>query len=130
MTEIPMPEGPVGTPAGRPLGVTILALLQILSGLFWLVTGGLAVAAAGLAGIFGIILLLAGAVLVIIGIIGLIIGFGLWNMRSWAWIWAIIINILGIIFSLTNPLQNALGIIISLIIVIYLMTPDIKSRFR
>lgn len=125
-----MPEGPVGAPSGRPLGVVILALLQILSGLFYVVAGGLAVLAAGLAGIFGIILLLAGAVLLIVGIVGLIIGFGLWNMRSWAWLWAIIINILGIIFSLGNPAQNALGIIVSLIIIIYLMTPDIKSRFR
>jgi hypothetical protein len=130
MTEIPMPEGPVGTPAGRPLGVAILALLQILSGLLWLVLGATAVIAAGLVGIFGFILLFAGALLLIIGIIGLIIGFGLWGMRSWAWIWAIIINFIGLIIGLTNPAQNVLGIVVSLIIIVYLMTPDIRSRFR
>jgi lysylphosphatidylglycerol synthetase-like protein (DUF2156 family) len=130
MTEIPMPEGPVGKPSDRPLGVAILAFLQILGGLAYIALGGLAVLAAGLAGIFGFILLFAGAVLLIVGIIGLIVGFGLWNMRSWAWLWAIIINILGIILSLPAPAANALGIVISIIIIVYLLTPDIKSRFR
>ncbi|MHA2602104.1 MAG: hypothetical protein AM324_008260 [Candidatus Thorarchaeota archaeon SMTZ1-83] len=130
MTEIPMPEGPAAAPSGRPLGVTILALLQILAGLAWLVLGATAVLAAGLAGIFGFILLFGGAILLIVGIIGLIIGFGLWGMKSWAWIWAIIVNFISLIIGLTNPAQNVLGLAISLIIIIYLMTPDIRSRFR
>ncbi len=130
MTEIPMAEGPMRTPSDRPLGVAILAFLQILSGLLYIFVGGLAVLAAGFTGFLGILFLVGGAVMLLVGIIGLIIGFGLWGMKSWAWLWAIIVNILGIIFSFAGDPVNVMGIAISIIIIIYLMTPDIKSRFR
>ena len=128
MAEIPIADpGPgYGASTERPLGVTILAILQILGGFFMLITGALA----ALAGLLFIIFAIIGVAMMILGLIGLVVGFGLWGLKSWAWTWAMIVNILSIIFGLFNLQANFVSIVISLIIIIYLNQPDIKRRFR
>ena len=128
MAEIPIADSVTGYGASteRPLGVTILAILQILGGLLMLVAGALA----SLAGIFIILFVAVGVAMLILGLLGVVVGFGLWGLKSWAWTWAMIVNILSIIFGLFNFGANFVSIVISLIIVIYLNQPDIKSRFR
>ena len=76
----------------------------------------------------GFLFALIGGVMVILGLICLYIGMGLWNLKSWAWTWAMIANILSIVLNIVS--FSIPGIIIPLIIVIYLNTPDIKSRFK
>lgn len=128
MAEIPIADpGPgYGASTERPLGVTILAILQILGGLMMLVLGALAT----LAGLLFILFAIVGVAMVILGFLGLIVGFGLWGLKSWAWTWAMIVNILTIILGLFDLASNFVSIVISLIIVIYLNQPDIKRRFR
>ena len=111
----------------RPTGVTILAILQLLGAIVLIAVGSLAVMAALL---LAPLFLLLGAFPLIFGIIGIILFYGLWNMKSWAWLWTIIVNLLTIITSLFDVWNSLIQIIISLIIVIYLFTPDIKSQFR
>jgi len=113
--------------ADRPLGVTILAILQLLGALALLVVGGLAVMAALL---LAPLLILFAAIPLILGIIGVILFWGLWGLKSWAWIWTIVANLLTIITSIFDPWNNIISIAISLIIVIYLFSPGIKSHFR
>ena len=128
MAEIPIADSGTGYGASteRPLGVTILAILQILGGLMMLVLGALAT----LAGLLFILFAIVGVAMAILGLLGLVVGFGLWGLKSWAWTWAMIVNILTIIFGLFNLASNFVSIVISLIIVIYLNQPDIKRRFR
>jgi uncharacterized membrane protein HdeD (DUF308 family) len=128
MAEIPVADPGMGYGVSdeRPLGVTILAILQILGGLVMLVVGALAT----LAGLLFILFAIVGIVMVILGLLGLVVGFGLWGLKSWAWMWAMIVNILSIIFGLFNLQANFVSIVISLIIIIYLNQPDIKRRFR
>jgi hypothetical protein len=97
---------------------------------------------AGLQGLQALVLLLPGLFLMIIPIIGWIIGvpmiaiglflmfiaWGLFTMQSWAWLWALVMNIIGLIVSLFGA--NWLGVILSLIIVLYLNQSDIRNRFR
>ena len=113
--------------ANRPLGVTILAILQLLGALALFSIGALAVLA-------GILLapwfLLIAAIPLILGIVGFILFYGLWNLKSWAWIWTIVVNILTIVTSLTNISGQILSIAISLIIVIYMFSPGTKEHFR
>jgi hypothetical protein len=113
----------------RPTGVTILAILQLLGALVLLVVGALALMAFMLIPVFSFFAILA-LVPLFFGIIGLILFYGLWNMKSWAWLWTIIVNLLTIITSIFDPIGNIIQLAISLIIVIYLFTPDIKSQFR
>jgi hypothetical protein len=111
----------------RPTGVTVLAILQLLGALVLIFVGGLAVMAALL---LAPLLILFAAFPLIFGIIGLILFYGLWNMKSWAWIWTIVVNLLTIITSIFDPFNNLIQLIISLIIVVYLFSPGIKSQFR
>ena len=71
-----------------------------------------------------------GIVFVIVGVIGLILFYGLWNLKSWAWFWTMVANILGIISSIGNFWANIISIVLSVVIVVYLLMPGIKDHFR
>jgi len=116
--------------AGKPIGIVILAILQLLSALFYLAVGGLAVIAAAASGIFGIFFAFVGLIFLIIGIIGLILFYGLWNLKGWAWLWTLIVNILGILGGIMDPIANIIGLAISIIIVIYLFVPSTRAAFK
>ncbi len=111
----------------RPLGVTVLAILQLLGALVLVVVGGLAVMAGLLLAPW---LLFLAAIPLIMGIIGFILFYGLWNLKSWAWIWTIVVNLITIITSILDPWTNIIQLAISLIIVVYMFSPGIKSHFR
>lgn len=89
----------------------------------------LSIMAALALGPLGMILLAFAAISLIIGIIGLILFYGLWNLKGWAWIWTLIINILNIIFAV-YPTIALLSLILPLIIVIYLLIPSTRAAFK
>ncbi len=114
-------------PSERPLGVTIIAVLQFISAIV-LIFGGYTAVVVGLAlGIFGFLVTILGGILLFFGIIGFIIGWGLWSLKSWAWMVAFILNLLSVIFALLS--FDIISLIIPLIIVIYLNQGEIKSAF-
>jgi hypothetical protein len=130
MAEIPTPTTGYSAPSGdRPLGVTILAVLEIIVGLLGLFSGfTLLTLGAMMPFGLGAFAAVIGAVVLFIGILDVIIGWGLWSLKSWAWMVALIVNIINLIL---NAIQLAwLGAIINLIIILYLQQGDIKSRFR
>jgi hypothetical protein len=119
--------------SSKPTGVLILAILQLLAALVLLIPGAIAVAAAAAGGIFAIFLAFSGLLLLIVGFILLIIAWGLYSLKGWAWLWAIIANFLGLIGGVLGNLLdpvNLLGIALNLIVIIYLFTPNIRSQFR
>ncbi len=115
----------------KPTGVLILAILQLISALSWLARGALAfMAGAMLLPLFGMLLAFFP---LIIGIIGLILFYGLWSLKGWAWFWTLIINLLGVILGLLGNLadiMNLLSLAISAIIVIYLLLPSTRAYFK
>ncbi|MHA2143351.1 MAG: hypothetical protein ACXADC_13630 [Candidatus Thorarchaeota archaeon] len=122
MTEIPMPGDALSPPQGeRPLGVMILAILQILGALGIILTG----VALFIIPFFGF---LFGGIAILIGLFFLWIGLGLWNMKGWAWMWAMIMNIIGAIINLLGA--GWIGLIINIVVLVYLNTPEIKAVFR
>ncbi len=125
MAEIPVPSGGAGysSSGDRPLGVTILAIFQFLGGLSMIFLGSLMF----LVPFIGMIL---GMVFVLLGLFYFVVGYGLFSMKSWAWIWAIITNVLGLILNLFQLPLSMLSIVINLIVILYLNQSDIKSRFR
>jgi hypothetical protein len=129
--------------ANRPLGITILALLQILLGLFgiclptfFLIAGtaglflGPVGAALGGAGICIGLLLIAGPVL------HLIVGFGALNLHKWAWWLGILatgVDVLAVILNLWNGagvLAAILPAIFSVLVFIYLLMPGVRKAFQ
>ena len=117
--------------SGKPTGVVILAILQLISALSWLALGALAfMAGAMLLPIFGMLLAFFP---LIIGIIGLILFYGLWSLKGWAWFWTLIINLIGLVLGIMGNLAdlvNLLSLAISAIIVIYLFLPGTRAHFR
>lgn len=116
----------------RPSGVTILCILWLLGGLFW-ITGGFiggvllnTVGLGTLAATFGVILL-------VIGIIDLLLGIGCF--MAWKWVWlvgiiAVILNILVCLVSLfTGGIGSIAGLIVAMIIGWYLFQPKVKAYF-
>ncbi|MFX1300728.1 MAG: hypothetical protein ACFFAL_02450 [Promethearchaeota archaeon] len=113
--------------ADRPLGVTIIAILQLLGSLVGLALGALMIMGGMLIPIFGIIIMAIGAFMVIWAIIGILLFWGLWGLKGWAWMITMIWNIIQLILSVYNfytsgftDFTTLINIIIPLIIVIYL----------
>ena len=130
MAEIPTPTTGYSSPSGdRPLGVTILGILQILGGILSIFAGFGLIALAALMTGLELLFMAIGAVTLVLGIVGLIVGWGLYTMKSWAWMMAIILNIINIILAI-YPSFNIMSMIIPIIIILYLNQADIKSRFR
>jgi hypothetical protein len=115
----------------RPLGVTIIGILNILSGLFYLV-GGLALGAI-LAIAIPLLGGIIGALLVIIGIIYIILGIGCFKGWGWVWTLTVIFSILGILISLVSLVvgnfTSIVSIIIAAIILWYLFQEEPKKFF-
>jgi hypothetical protein len=122
MTEIPMPGDAMTPPSGeRPLGVMILAVLNWLQALLIIGLGVILFAIP----FFGAVL---GVIAILIGLFFFYIGLGLWNMRGWAWMWAMLLNIVGAIINLFGA--GWIGLVVNIIIILYLNAPDIRRVFR
>ena len=126
----------------RPLGVTILAVLHVLQALL-LFVGGLALFAFGLlrpriflrmphlAGFLSVI----GGVLFVIALLALLLAYGLWVGKGWAWTFSFILAIFGILFSVVILIARAgvgsvVTLILDLVIIYYLMQPKVKAFFN
>jgi hypothetical protein len=107
----------------RPAGVTVLAVLAILAGIFSVA--------------FGIPLLtiaaLASALLLVNGIVDFVLAIGYLGGNGWAWVLGIvfgIINIGGSIIEIAlGSSNNIIGIIFSIITIYYLTRAHVKAFF-
>ena len=120
----------------RPFGITVIAILALISGLFGLCWPTLAfMGSALLGGIFGTIGAFAGIFLIVGPLLQLIFAYGAFKLRSWAWYLGLIataITVIGVIINLINgaSIWSALwGSILSIIIFIYLLTPNVRGAF-
>jgi hypothetical protein len=130
----------------RPIGVTLLAILFLAAAALWTL-GGLAFALAVVkippalnvpaeqAGIVG-------GVLIVFGLCALAIGLGLWWLRNWARLAAVVLSALGVgvaiiglgyaimyAFSAWEVGRQALSIFIRSVILWYLIQPHVKQAF-
>lgn len=122
---------------GRPTGVAILAILEGIVGIYYLVAGfGEFIAAAvirslALSGIapeiMPIIPRVLGTLLMIVGILSLLLAWGIWTGKGWARMAALVLAILSIILSLIS--FHIIGLVIDAIIVYYLTRPNVKKFF-
>lgn len=106
----------------RPLGVTIIAILLIIAGVISLV-GGLI-----------LLIVLVGFIFLALGIAYLVMAYGLWKGKGWAWSISLILAGIGIIMGIVYIIQDNLGggivsIIINGVIIYYLFRPNVKAFF-
>jgi uncharacterized membrane protein (DUF2068 family) len=143
------------TPKSRPIGVTIIAILNIIGGIIMLL-GGITLVAAGtilpslppsafqngnltepninLSGIppsfAGGTAIAIGGVIIAIGIVSFIVAYGLLKGMRWAWTLTVVLSIISIVLNAisiaTGNIGGIVSIIISGIIIYYLYRPHVK----
>ena len=138
-----MSEFMTQVPRRRPVGVTIIAVLDIVVGVIALLGGILGFLGLELAGgriptvldaVGGVLLGIA----IILGLVALLVGWGLWTLRPWAYWTTIVLEILTIVDHLFGWLAHRLStaslisnILIPVIIVVYLLAdPNVREAFR
>jgi uncharacterized membrane protein (DUF2068 family) len=123
----------------RPLGVTIIAILAFINGLLGLCVPGLVIIGGGIGALFsgglGLIVVCGGLLLAAGPLVWLLVSYGAWNLRPWAW-WAGMvatgITVIGVAVNIINGvgiLQAVASAPLSIVIFIYLLLPDIRRVF-
>ena len=131
----------------RPTGVTIIAVLLAIGGIFALLGAllsffGIGFLGAKIAGISGGIVtglgILLGIIALLIALIPLLLSWGLWTLQPWAFWTTVIVESLSIIYTVLSWLQDRTTIpsligslIIPVIILAYfLFDRDVRAAFR
>ena len=122
----------------RPTGVAILAgllyvigILGVLGGLSYLSLLGMAPAQS----VAGLPPTTLGWLNIAVGAIALVVGWGLWVLKPWAWIVGIAVVMVRLLFDILNLLNpslmlgGAFGIVVNAVILWYLFRPDVKKAF-
>lgn len=129
----------------RPMGITILAVLETIGALVLLALGAMVIllgaavlVAIGLGEVsLGValseIVVFVGGFILLLGVIELAIAWGLWKGQGWAWTVALIVAVLGIIGGVialvSGSLYNIVTLAVQVIIVYYLYRPEVKAYF-
>jgi len=131
----------------RPTGVTVIGVLQILTGLGSLGLGFMLAAtyaflgslmASGAEGVtfsagFGGFLVVAGAiiggVLMVIGIANLVIAYGLFKGKSWAWMLCLIFAVISAVFGILTFPVGIVTILFNALMLYYLTRRNVKTYF-
>jgi len=132
----------------RPQSVTILAILQLISGIFSLLDGlfillfagifgglGAAVGGAKVGTVIGGFIAIFAAIALIIGIISLILTWGLVQLKTWAWTGTLIIHVIATLAQIAKMLGSAgaavnfLTLGFAVVSIYYLLQPDVKQAF-
>ena len=138
------PDIPSGTPVQnsastqvRPTGVTILVVLQALSGIIIIGFAAYISVILGSIGIVegastmlnpgGILMWVITGIATALGVGSFVMAWGLLRGKSWAWTWTLIFTIIRLIFDL--PSMNVVGVIVDLVILYYLFRPHVKDFF-
>jgi len=123
----------------RPLGVTLIAILSAIGGVFGLLAA-LALLGAGAAvstatGLGGLTFV-AGVIILAYAVLSLVLAYGFWNLKPWAWPLGVGVQALGVVQSVLqfmNDGSNVVGLVFSLaiagIILWYLFQPHVKAAF-
>lgn len=132
--------------AQRPTGVTILAVLCVIGGLLALIFGSLftfmgptiaaqaAAADEAAAMATGPMMMGFGVFGLIMGLLYLITAYGLFGLKPWAWMVAVVVQVLAFVSHLAGLFQGqvagaVVGLLIAGGILFYLMRPHVKAAF-
>jgi uncharacterized membrane protein (DUF2068 family) len=109
----------------RPLGVTIIAILVALGGVLGIIFALAALAAAPALAIYGLI----------IGVLYLVLAWGLWTLKPWAFWTTVIFEAIGLIGAIIGLVQrqgtSVVSLIFPIVVLVYmLMDRNVRAAFR
>ena len=138
----------------RPTGVTILAILALIGGIFGVLFGILGLAGGALLGgiaasttgaaaaaSIGFLVIIAGLLGLIGGVIYIVFFYGAWTAKAYGWalgiigaLWSLVTIVVGAIGSgdIMGSLLNVstlISVLIAAVILYYLNTPAVKTYF-
>ncbi|NJK77474.1 MAG: hypothetical protein HC849_17150 [Oscillatoriales cyanobacterium RU_3_3] len=132
----------------RPQSVTVLAILQLISGIFSLLDGlfillfagifgglGVALGGARVGAVIGGFIAIFAAIALAIGLISFILTWGLLQIKSWAWTVTFLVHAIAILSQLAKMLGsggtaiNFLTLSFAAASIYYLLKPDVKQAF-
>ena len=128
------------TPKSRPIGVTIIAILNIIGGIIMLfgaiplITLGIISPIADVSlSLLGGIGIAIGGILVAIAIASFVVAYGLLKGQGWAWTITVVLSIISIVLNAiaiaAGNIASIINIIISGIILYYLYRSYVKAYF-
>jgi len=133
--------------AGRPMGATvisvidgILGVLGILGGVLIMAGGALLGGIAGSSGVDGGAAaggILAGAgfifgiIVILISLLYLAVAYGVWKARGWAWTLGMVVSIIFLVFAVLGlaggvSIYTIIEVVLPAIVIYFLWTPDVK----
>jgi hypothetical protein len=116
----------------RPTGITIVAYLQIIAGIFTIIGGVI------FASTIGFAWFLVGILYMVLGGFYMYVALGLSKGKGWAWISMIIVQIVGIPLNLIllfigatggGPGLGLVGVPLGIAIVVYMLKPTTRAYF-
>jgi hypothetical protein len=139
----------------RPVGVTIIAVLQLLSSIIALLIGlGVLILKDAFVqtlsespefqqsaqdlppGVLGGVATFTGVIILVASLIGFLLAYGLFTLKGWAWIVTLIFSALGILGNLSNIITGqanrgfaVIQLVISIVVIYYLLRPEVKRAF-
>ncbi|MDY6786348.1 MAG: hypothetical protein SW833_28175 [Cyanobacteriota bacterium] len=135
----------------RPTSVTIVAVLQVISGIFylfdcllWFIIGGIGgvigVAIGGqggaaIAAISGGLFIIFASISLVLGLLSFVLSWGLLRLKGWSWVGTVIVHVIALMVEVTKLLGsggvavNYLTVCFAIVILYYLMKSDIKHAF-
>lgn len=128
-----------GTGAARPTGVTILAALAFIGGILGIL-GSLAIVLGGVvvstvSGSAGAFFMIFGLATLALSVVELILGYGAWTLKAWAWQLGFILMALNVLVGLLTLISGGslfsflITLVIAGIIAYYLDTPEVRTAF-
>lgn len=134
------PIQPTQPTAGRPMGVTILAVLAAIGGVLGLLgslaligLGGLA--AAGGAAAVGGIATIYGILVLVLSVLSLVFAYGAWTLKPWAWTLGVGLEVVAILLAVWNLVafqdytSAIISFLIAAVILYYLFRPEVQAAF-
>jgi hypothetical protein len=131
----------------RPTGVTVIGVLQILSGLGSLGFGFILASTyaflgslmangsegvtfgAGFGGFLAVAGAIIGGILVVIGIVDLVVAYGVFKGSGWAWMLCIIFAVISMVFGILTFPVGIISILFNALIIYYLTRRNVKEYF-
>jgi hypothetical protein len=148
MPPAPMAPPPMApAPMVRPMGATVVAIIEGILGVLLLLAalaaiglmglaGGLVgtsgaeggAAAAGLLAGFGVVF---GIILGAIGVLYIAIAYGVWKGRGWSWMLGVVVSIIAIVFGVLGlssgiNASTIISLALPIAVVYFLWQPDVK----
>ena len=126
----------------RPFGVTFIAILLSVEAIFQIIAA-LALFGVSIAGFFttsytgaATVIFALGTVSLMVGVIELAVSAGFFSMAKWAWVVAVMVAWIDVVFDVINGLAQAqsfsavlISMIIPVVVLVYLYQKNIRKLF-